>query len=90
MESAKIMFEIYQEESYNRRYRVIFFTELNEHRREIEIVRAMAGRHVYDGFIREWRKDEAKAIIEDCLQRLNEGESFDAGAFAASLGEHMV
>jgi len=90
MESAKIMFEIYQEEDYNRRYRVVFFTELNDHSRELEINRAMAGRHVYDGFIREWRKDEAKAIIADFVQKLNAGETFDAGALSARLGEHLV
>ncbi|RPJ43293.1 MAG: hypothetical protein EHM19_08980 [Candidatus Latescibacterota bacterium] len=75
LESSRIMYEIYQEEGYNRRFRVVFFTELNDHNKEMEINRALAGRHVHDGFIRERRKEEAKAVLADFIRRLNEGES---------------
>lgn len=74
MESDKVMFEIYRETSYNRKYRVIYFTELNEHNKEYEISRAMSGEHFYDGFIRNLRKDDAKNIIDGLLKRMNSGE----------------
>lgn len=74
MESSKIMFEIYREASYNRRFRVVYFTELNEYNKETEINRALAGDHFFDGFLRESKKGEGKAIIEQALRRLNNGE----------------
>jgi hypothetical protein len=73
-ESEKVMFEIYREASYNRRYKVVYFSELNEHNKEVEINRAMAGDHFFDGFLNGARKDEAKAIIDRMLLRLNNGE----------------
>jgi len=68
------MFEIYREGSYNRSYKVVYFTELNEHNKEFEINRAMAGDHFFDGFLRDATKEEAKAIIDRTLERLNGGE----------------
>jgi hypothetical protein len=73
-ESEKIMFEIYKETAYQGRYKVVYFTELQDHNREFEISRAMAGEHVFDGFIRNLRKEEAKDAIDRILQRLNAGE----------------
>ncbi|HEY3136740.1 MAG TPA: hypothetical protein VGL29_11990 [Blastocatellia bacterium] len=73
-DSNKIMFEIYREGSYNRRFKVVYFTELNEHNKEFEINRAMAGDHFFDGFLRDATKEEAKAIIDRTLERLNGGE----------------
>ena len=40
MISDKTMFEIYREEGYGRKYRVVYFTELNDHNRETEISKA--------------------------------------------------
>ena len=40
-ESDKIMFEIYRETEYTGRYRVVYFTELQEHNKESEINRAL-------------------------------------------------
>jgi len=34
----------------------------------------MAGEHFYDGFIKNYRKDQAKEIISHILERLNNGE----------------
>jgi hypothetical protein len=34
----------------------------------------MAGEHFYDGFIRAYRKDQAKEMIDKILERMNEGE----------------
>lgn len=74
LESEKIMFQIYREGSYNRRYHVVYFTELGEHNKDTEINRALAGEPFYDGFIKNYRKDEAKAIIEAAVEKLNNGE----------------
>ena len=74
MISNRTMFEIYREAGYGRRYRVVYFTELNDHNREIEISRAMAGEHLYDGFIKDLSKDDAKKIIARFVEQLNHGE----------------
>jgi hypothetical protein len=73
-QSDKVMFEIYREEGYSRRYRVVYFTELGEHDKESRINAAMAGEHVYDGFIGGPHISEAKRAIADLLERLNAGE----------------
>ncbi len=73
-ESEKIMFEIYKDTLYNKNYRVVFYTELNEHNKHAEISRAMSGNHFFDGFIKEYRKAEAKQIIEDIVNDLNNGQ----------------
>jgi len=73
-ESDKIMFEIYKDTLYNQKYRVVYYTELNEHNKHIEINRAMAGNHYYDGFIKDYRKDEAKKIIGEIVESLNDGK----------------
>ena len=77
-ESDKIMFEIYRETTYSGKYRVVYFTELQDHNKESEISRAMAGEHFYDGFIRAYRKDQAKELIDQILTRMNEGETVTA------------
>jgi hypothetical protein len=73
-EADKIMFEIYKETTYQGQYKVVYFTELQDHNKEHEINRAMAGEHFYDGFIRNYRKEQAKEIISGILERLNSGE----------------
>lgn len=74
MISDKTMFEIYREEGYARKYRAVYFTELTDHSRELEISRAMAGEHLYDGFIKNYQKEQAKEIIERFVESLNRGE----------------
>lgn len=88
MESDKVMFEIYRETSYNRKYRVVYFTELNEHNKEYEINRALSGEHFYDGFIRNFKKDEAKQIIDGLLRRLNSGEMLTSEDVDRALAEY--
>jgi hypothetical protein len=73
-EPGKIMFEIYREASYNRLYKVVYFTELSDNNKETEINRALAGDHFFDGFLSESKKDEAKALVDNVLSRLNQGE----------------
>jgi len=77
LESDKVMFEIYRETTYSRRFRVVYFTELQDHNKEWEISHAMAGEHFYDGFIRGYKKEEAKQAIDRILKRLNDGERLD-------------
>ena len=84
----RIMFEIYRESTYSGRYRVVYFTELNDHNRDTEINRALAGEHFYDGFINSFRKDEAKRIIADVVAQLNEGQGVDPHALAEALSPY--
>jgi len=72
------MFEIYREGTYSGRYRVVYFTELQDYNKESEINRAMAGEHFCDGFIRNYRKEQAKEVIGRILERLNNGEKLTA------------
>lgn len=89
-ESDKVMFEIYRETEYSGKYRVVYFTELQDHNKETEINHALAGEHFFDGFIKNFRKDEAKEIIQGLLARLNEGEHLDPQDVERALGEHIA
>jgi len=89
-ESDKTMFEIYREASYNHRYKVVYFTELNEHNKESEINRAMAGDHFFDGFLNGVRKEEAKAIIDRALLRLNNGEQVRPDELERELSGYLA
>jgi hypothetical protein len=84
------MFEVYREASYNRRYKVVYFTELNEHNKETEINRALAGDHFFDGFLSGVRKEEAKSIIDGILQRLNGGERVGPDQLEQELREYLA
>ena len=76
--SDRTMFEIYREADYARQYRVVYFTELDEHNKEREINRAMAGEHFFDGFLGDGRKEEGKRRIGEIVARLNKGEALSA------------
>lgn len=89
-ESDKVMFEIYRETEYSGKYRVVYFTELQDHNKETEINHALAGEHFFDGFIKNYRKDEAKEIINGIVNRLNEGERLAPAEVEQALGEHMA
>ncbi len=89
MEADKIMFEIYREDTYSGKYRVVYFTELNDQNKEYEINRAMSGEHFYDGFIKNYKKDEAKDIIDGLLKRMNDGEKLTPKDIESALGNHI-
>lgn len=74
----KVMFEIYREAGYDRRYRVVYFTELDEHNKDAEIARAVAGEHFYDGFLKSGALPDGKKLIAALLERLNRGEAIVA------------
>jgi len=75
IESDKVMFEIYRESDTGGRYRVVYFTELDEHNRELEINDAMRGEHIFDGYLRNYTKQEGKRVLTGILERLNAGQS---------------
>ncbi|HZZ82700.1 MAG TPA: hypothetical protein VFE62_29650 [Gemmataceae bacterium] len=88
--NEKIMFEIYREAAYDRRFRVVYFTELDEHNKDEEIARAVAGDHVYDGFLREKTLHEAKDVIKILLDRLNRGEIVTPEVVATALADFQA
>lgn len=90
MESDKVMFEIYREAAYTGKYRVVYYTELNENNKEWEINRALSGEHFYDGFIKNYRKDEAKDIIDAILKRMNDGEKLGPTDVESALTEFIA
>lgn len=73
----RTMFEIYRESDYNRSYRSIFYTELDEHEREREIAKAANGDTIFSGYVHDAHKDAAReriAAIVDELNALDEDE----------------
>ena len=84
------MFEVYREASYGRKYKVVYFTELNEQNKEAEINRALAGDHFFDGFLRESKKEAGKAIIDKALERLNGGEQIAPEELERELADCLV
>ena len=90
MDSDKVMFEIYKEATYTGKYRVVYYTELNENNKEWEINKAMSGEHFYDGFIKNYGKDEAKDIIDSVLKRMNEGENLTPEDIEQALGQYAA
>lgn len=84
--SDRTMFEIYREADYGRLYRVVYFTELDEHNKEFEINRAMSGEHLYDGFMTDLHKDEGKKRIAEIVSRLNAGERLSPADIDTHLG----
>ena len=88
-ESDKIMFEIYEDTVYNHKYRVVYYTELNENNKHAEINRAMAGNHYFDGFIKDYRKEEAKKIIDKIVEDLNDGKMLDARQIRERLKDYL-
>jgi hypothetical protein len=76
--------------AYSGQYRVVFYTELQDHNKETEINRAMAGEHFVHGYLRDYGKDEAKSVIERLIERLNRGELLTPTEFLRSLGDHLA
>ncbi|MBA3544844.1 MAG: hypothetical protein H0T76_00015 [Nannocystis sp.] len=90
----KTMFEIYRETDYNRAFRYVLFTDLDEHNRGKEIARAAAGETVFSGFIADERKPAAREAIEAIVDDLNGMDGDDAclspSEFQTRLGEFLV
>ncbi|MEO8446584.1 MAG: hypothetical protein ABI528_03770 [bacterium] len=73
-ESDKTMFEIYREKEFNKKFRVVFYTELTEHNKETEINRALNGETIFDGFLKDNNKENGKGIIKDLLREMNSNQ----------------
>lgn len=70
-ESDKTLFEIYREADYNRSYRSVFYTDLEEHARDKEIARAAAGETLVSGFVADDDKEAARAVVEEIVDELS-------------------
>ncbi len=88
-DEKRVMFEIYRDAQDTGKYRVVYFTELGEHERELEIAAAFLGDHVYDGFILTKERVQAKRAIDALLDRLNSGEQVAEEDIARELGPFM-
>ena len=86
----KIMFEIYKANDYTDEYRVVYFSELDDHNRDKEIDNAMKGNHFFDGFILTLKKERAMKQIEDILEKLNDGETLDDHYVNKQLEEFLA
>jgi len=84
------MFEIYREPEDNGSYRVVYFTELGEHEREIEIGNALRGNHVFDGYILSRDRWEAKQAIGRILDELNRGARMGANEIELELKGFVI
>lgn len=71
------MFEIYREADYNRAFRYIFYTDLEEHGRDAEIARAASGFTVFSGFFPDDRKEAAREVVEALVEELNDRDEDD-------------
>lgn len=87
---AKIMFEVYRERGYDRRYRVVYFTELNDRDRDRELDRCLAGESFLSGFLAEASRKDARAVITSALERLNDGDGLTPEVLAAELEPHLA
>ena len=64
---------------------MVFFTELDEHNKEQEIARAIAGEHYYEGFLRNESLPEAKRVIRQFIDRLNDGQTISVAEVDEAL-----
>ena len=89
-DTKKVMFEIYRENSFGGRYKVVYFTELGEHDKENEINEAMRGEHIYDGFLLHRDRNQAKQVVDEILEQLNSGEVVDEAAIELRLQPYLA
>jgi hypothetical protein len=89
-QSDKVMFEIYRDPSVARGYRVVYFTELDEHNKEKEIGDAMRGDHIFDGFLRNFSKEQGKLAVNKILERLNAGEMLGRADIESELKSFLA
>ena len=89
--SAKSMFEIYRQKDFNKKFKLIIYTELNEHNKEAEINRAMDGESVFDGFIKDSTKETAKKILKEIIDEMNKKEeALSVSEIKEKLSEYLA
>lgn len=86
----RTMFEIYRETDYNRAFRAIFYTELDEHARDDEIARAANGETVFTGYFDDRHKARARELVDAIIDELNEMDEDDAGMPAAEIERRLA
>jgi hypothetical protein len=90
-ESDKTMFEIYREGDFNKKFRVVYFTELDEHNKESEINHALLGDPVFSGFLKDESKAEGRLIIDEIIRQMNEkGEAYSEEEIKGRLGSFLA
>ena len=90
IESDKLMFEIYREVTFTGQHRVVYFTELGEHNKEKEINDATSGEHIFDGYLRNHTKEQAKLAVVKILERLDAGEALSQSDIERELKPYMA
>jgi hypothetical protein len=88
-EIGKIMFEVYRELAFDRRYRAVYFTDLDEAQRDAAIEAACAGEHVFDGFIKAEDREAATRVLESFLARVNAGANASVEELAGLLAAFL-
>lgn len=90
-ESDKTMFEIYREKEFNRKFRVVYYTELTEHNKETEINQALNGETIFDGFLKDRLKENGKIVIRELLKEMNSnGNSLNREEIKNKLSEFLA
>jgi hypothetical protein len=89
-DTKKVMFEIYRDTSLSGKYRVVYFTELGEHDKDMEIADAMRGEHIFDGFLLHRERQEGKQVVDSILEELNRGEAMDSNAIEEKLRPYLA
>lgn len=89
-DTKKVMFEIYRDTSHTGQYKVVYFTELGEHDKDLEIADAMRGEHVFDGFLLHRERQEGKQVVDQILGELNQGTALDPAAIEEKLKPYLA
>ena len=90
-ESDKTMFEIYREKEFNKKFKVVYYTELTEHNKESEINRAMNGETVFDGFLKDSIKEKGKGVIRELIKNMNaDGNAMVREDIKKKLDEYLA
>ena len=90
-ESDKTMFEIYREKEFNKKFKVVYYTELTEHNKEAEINHALNGETIFDGFIKDTTKERGKILIKEIVDEMNSAEKvFDKEEIKKRLSDCLA
>jgi hypothetical protein len=80
------MFEVYRDLAYDAdRFRVVYYTELDEHNKDAEIRRAQNGEHFIDGFLLAYKLPETKKAVAALVERLNRGDPVTPADFQQAI-----
>jgi hypothetical protein len=86
----KVMFEVYRDLAFNPdEFRVVYYTELDDHNKDFEISRAQKGETFYDGFLLAYRIEPAKRAVSALLDRMNRGERVSREEFRSTLTDYL-